>query len=98
MTDFATTFVNKSGGTLNGRPLASYTKEDLNAYWAAFHAAQEPDEHARHRKQAVRNINCEPCRDRKIRWMLAQPRTSHQYRLGVMLAGDYGIETEEKTT
>ena len=87
---FATTFINKGGAMLNGRPHSDYTKEEIDAYWAAHRAAQ--DQHALCRKQPVSRMSCEPCRERKIRWMLMQPRTGHVYRNGVRLAEVYGVK------
>ncbi len=67
-------------------------------FWARRQAeyaeaeAQRPPEldvHAKHARMAMSRLHnvCVPCWDRKLAWMLAQPRGTHVRRHGERLAG-----------
>lgn len=86
---------------LHDTPVRPTEAEATLAYWAKMRAAEmarladvpPPDPHEGHRGQSVYRLmsNCPECGEAKIRWMLRQPRGSHERNHGERLAARHGI-------
>lgn len=80
-------------------PLYDAPKQEALAAEQAAYAAwcekhPEPGDHERHRGLDTARLwsTCQPCAERRIRWMANQPEYTHAGRIGRMLAEQYGVK------